>query len=245
MGSSPIVELRQYTLRPGRREVLIDLFDAELAEGQRQSGIDVIGQFRDMDDPNRFVWLRGFPDMHERARGLADFYDGPVWKAHREAANATMVDVDDVLLLRPARAGSAFTLGDHDGTRPRGLVGVTILQLEAPAEQTEIIPFFEHSIARIVGDGGGSILGYFVTEASRNTYPRLPVREGEHVFVWCAGFADGATLDRVAHEANAARAPASNQAPRMLRLEPTPRSLLHAGTPTCSALGSPTRKERR
>jgi hypothetical protein len=31
-GWSPIVELRQYTLRPNRRDVLIDLFDARLVE---------------------------------------------------------------------------------------------------------------------------------------------------------------------------------------------------------------------
>ncbi len=28
------------------------------------------------------------------------------------------------------------------------------------------------------------------TEASANTFPRLPVREGEHAFVWLARFAD-------------------------------------------------------
>ena len=32
---------------------------------------------------------------------LAAFYDGPVWRAHRDEANATMIDSDDVLLLRP------------------------------------------------------------------------------------------------------------------------------------------------
>jgi NIPSNAP. len=59
------------------------------------------GQFADADDADRFVWLRGFADMAARARALAAFYDGPVWRAHREEANATMIDSDDVLLLRP------------------------------------------------------------------------------------------------------------------------------------------------
>jgi hypothetical protein len=31
-----------------------------------------------------------------------------------------------------------------------------------------------------------------VTEPSENTFPALPVREGEHVFVWFASFADDA-----------------------------------------------------
>src|SRR5438034_9490808 len=106
----PVVELRRYTLRPGARETLIELFDRELVETQEGAGMAVIGQFRDLDEPDRFVWLRGFPDMDARARALAAFYGGPVWKEHGRAANATMVDSDDVLLLSPARPGSGFAL---------------------------------------------------------------------------------------------------------------------------------------
>src|SRR5580698_2965519 len=105
---SPIVELRQYTLHPGMRDVLIDLFDREFIESQETLGMAVIGQFRDVDDPDRFVWLRGFHDMATRADGLKGFYCGPVWKEHRDAANATMIDSDNVLLLRPAQPESGF-----------------------------------------------------------------------------------------------------------------------------------------
>jgi hypothetical protein len=52
-----IVELRQYTLRPGQRDVLINLFDREFVETQGAVGIAILGQFRDLDNPNRFVWL--------------------------------------------------------------------------------------------------------------------------------------------------------------------------------------------
>ncbi len=56
-----IVELRQYTLREGRRDELIDLFDREFVETQEQLGIAVLGQFRDLDRPDRFVWLTRSP----------------------------------------------------------------------------------------------------------------------------------------------------------------------------------------
>src|SRR5258707_11972609 len=72
----PIVELRQYTLHPEKRDALIDLFEREFIETQEAVGIQVIGQFRDVDDPNRFVWLRGFRDMASRAKALQDFYGG-------------------------------------------------------------------------------------------------------------------------------------------------------------------------
>jgi hypothetical protein len=96
-----VLELRQYTLHAGARETLISLFESEFIQPQETLGMAVFGPFRDLNDPNRFVWMRGFPDMVERKRMLAAFYGGPVWIAHREAANATMLDSDNVLLLRP------------------------------------------------------------------------------------------------------------------------------------------------
>src|SRR5215472_3645099 len=98
----PVVELRQYTLHPGQRDVLINLFDREFVETQEAVGMPILGQFRDLANPDRFVWLRGFHDMPQRAFALNEFYSGPAWKANSSEANATMVDVDNVLLLRPA-----------------------------------------------------------------------------------------------------------------------------------------------
>jgi hypothetical protein len=75
-----IVELRQYTLRPGARETLIELFEREFVAGQQAVGIAVGGRFRDLDDPDRFVWMRAFPDMAQRRCALEAFYSGPVWR---------------------------------------------------------------------------------------------------------------------------------------------------------------------
>src|SRR5262249_563053 len=96
-----IVELRQYTLRPGKRELLIELFDRDLIEPQETAGMCVIGQFRDLDRPDVFTWLRGFESMPQRRAALSAFYEGPVWARHQDAANSTMIDSDNVRLLRP------------------------------------------------------------------------------------------------------------------------------------------------
>src|SRR5437763_17219991 len=87
----PIIELRQYTLHPGQRDVLIDLFDREFVETQEDVGMRVIGQFRNAEHANQFAWLRGFADMESRPHGLQAFYGGPGWAEHRNAANATMI----------------------------------------------------------------------------------------------------------------------------------------------------------
>src|SRR5438046_10581759 len=96
----PVVELRQYTLHPGKRDVLIELLDHEFIEPQEALGITVIGQFRDLDHQDRFVWLRGFRDMTLRAKALSDFYGGPVWIMPREASSPTMTDSECALVLR-------------------------------------------------------------------------------------------------------------------------------------------------
>ena len=51
--------------------------------------------------PGPVVWLRAFPDLARRAPALAAFYGGPVWAEHREAANATMIDSENVLSSDP------------------------------------------------------------------------------------------------------------------------------------------------
>jgi len=96
-----VVELRRYTLHPGRRDDLIELFEREFVETQEAVGLQVLATFIDPARPDTFVWLRGFAGMAERLQGLQAFYGGPVWQRHRDAANATMIDSDDVLLLRP------------------------------------------------------------------------------------------------------------------------------------------------
>ena len=87
----PVVELRQYTLHAGRRDELIELFESCLVEPQEDAGMHLLGQFHDLDDPDRFVWLRGFADMTARRDALTAFYlEGECGRDHRGAANATM-----------------------------------------------------------------------------------------------------------------------------------------------------------
>ncbi len=262
-GWSPIVELRRYRLHPGQREVLIELFDRAFVEPQEQAGMRIIGQFRDLDAPDTFTWLRGFPDMPRRAASLAAFYDGPVWRANRDRANATMVDSDDVLLLRPARPSSAFTPaasrpppGADDG-RHRGVVEATILHLAASADPSGILPRFEREVMPVVAAAGGTLLGYFVTEPGANTFPRLPIREGEQVLVWFVGFPDpdrvacggaawaGGTAAGMAEAERPAGLAGLRRAPQVLRLTPTARSLLTGRSPACVAMSPMTATDRK
>lgn len=235
---SPVVELRQYTLHPGRRDALIDVFDNHLVESQEETGMKVIGQFRDLDRPDRFVWLRGFDDMESRRASLSAFYGGPIWAEHKDAANATMISSDDVLLLGPAWPGSAFDLaGAERGRRDLAgaIVAARIFHVE-PAGEADFVELFRNEAAPLLADLGAPLLAAFVTEHAENSFPRLPVRADENVFAAFFRFADPAAHAR--HETALADSAAwqgdllprlqrhFSRQPETLRLARTERSLL-------------------
>ncbi|MFN9471601.1 NIPSNAP family protein [Acidovorax sp.] len=233
-----IVELRQYTLHPGQREVLIDLFDREFLETQEREGMRVIGQFRDLDRPDLFVWLRGFAGMAARKQALEAFYGGPVWAAHRDAANATMVDSDNVLLLQPAWPGAADGLPvdraapGASGAAP-GLLDATVFHLREPATPA-LLDYCRERMGPTLRAGGARHTAWYASDASPNTFPRLPVREGEHVLLGLALFDGTNALDAFAQsgawqrEVAQGLAPWLSRAPEAHRLQPTARSALHA-----------------
>jgi hypothetical protein len=240
----PIVELRQYTTFPGQRDALIALFDREFVETQEATGMHILAQLRDHNDPNRFVWLRGFSDMPSRARALTGFYSGPVWKAHRKAANATMYDSSNVLLLRPSRDGAGFALADlrrpPRGASPgtTGFVVITIYYFARPVGD-DFVRLFADTLRPLFARAGATILAELVSEHSENTFPALPVREGENAFVWIARHDS-----RQAYERHLARLAADprwsrelfarlygqlSRPPEVVMLEPTARSLIGRG----------------
>jgi quinol monooxygenase YgiN len=235
---SPVVELRQYTLHPGKRDALIDIFDGYLVEPQEETGMKVIGQFRDLDRDDRFVWLRGFDNMEVRRASLNAFYGGPVWAKHKDAANATMISSDDVLLLAPAWLGSAFDLAGAERGRRNpadAIVTARIFHVE-PAGEADFVELFRKEAAPLLADLGAPLLAAFVTEHAENSFPRLPVRVDENVFVAFFRFTDAAAYER--HQAALAGSNAwsvdllprlqrhFSRPPETLRLARTERSLL-------------------
>ncbi|WP_134741130.1 NIPSNAP family protein [Nocardioides sp. 503] len=158
-----VVELRQYTLHPGRRDELVELFDRELVETQEACGMWVLGQFRDLERPDRFVWLRGFTDMEGRRRALEAFYGGPVWGRHADAANATMAEFDDVYLLAPDGA-----IEVADSRTPPGA---------AHGELSVTVYDGRPDLPR------GQALAVLVGLDAANTFPALPLRDDGDVTV--------------------------------------------------------------
>jgi quinol monooxygenase YgiN len=212
-----IIELRQYTLHPGRRDELVELFEREFVESQEELGARIVGTFRDVGDPDRFVWVRSFPDVATRRAALAGFYGGPVWREHGPAANATMVDFSDVLLLEPVGPGfpdaprAAVGAGAPGPTRVLVVVRTGAGLAPAAADAERLL-----GVAPVVA----------ATAPHPDDFPALPVRD-EQAVVWFASYPGAAAVrearDRLAAEPGWRAGAASVQ---LLELEPTARSAL-------------------
>ena len=236
-----VVELRQYTLHDGARERLIQLFEDQFIESQEALGIRVFGPFRDLEDPNRFVWLRGFPDMNHRTLMLSAFYDGPVWRAHCDAANGTMIDSDNVLLLRPIQRrsdNSDVANGLDMGLLHRSALVVANIHYVDRSAIENFAQFFESTMSHALRIAGAHVIAAFETEAATNTFSRLPVREGETVLIWLTAFRDARHFE--GHVAALRDSPdwrkhapqdvlrQFSRKPEVLRLTPTPRAQLRS-----------------
>ncbi|MBA2888800.1 NIPSNAP family protein [Nonomuraea soli] len=155
-----IYEWRRYTLRPGLRDSFVSLFERHFVESQEEAGIGLVAMFEDLDRPDVIHWIRKFRDMEVRRHALESFYlHSPAWKEHRDAANATMIDSDDVLLLRAS----------------------------APVHATG--PLFEAAICHVTPDVPPEALREFTwhSEHAENTFPALPVRSDANVAIRLTG----------------------------------------------------------
>lgn len=227
-----IVELRQYAMRKGRREALVTMFEEKFIESQEALGSTVLGTFRDLDNPDRFVWLRGFETPWTRHDALDGFYTGPVWQANRTAANATIADSDDVLQLAPIKA---FDLAG----RTRAPVGSTAASTAvitatvcpiAKGDEAAFAARFAGDVAPALAAAGAPVLAAFASDPGPNSYPRLPIREDVTAFVWFQAFPHEQAERLFAAGPGAAfslaLAPHLTGPIQVQRLQPTARSLI-------------------
>lgn len=230
-----VLELRQYKIVDGRRDAFIEFFEDRLIEGQEAVSMRLIGQFKDHDDPRRFVWLRAFADMASRERALTEFYFGPVWAAERGGANPMLEDNDNVLLLRPAAADLALAPSPRQQTDTPSAVWAIIQYLwKAPEEG--FADLFRSEMKPLLEAGGIDVVGAYVPLDEPNNFPRLPVRAETKLFVW---FVRGTSHEMIEKSLRNVRSSGpwqtavsgplelANERPaQILRLDPTPRSAL-------------------
>lgn len=108
-----IIEVRTYRTKPGLRDRFIAFFEERSIPALRAEGMTVLGPMLDLEDPDTFVWLRGFPSLEERDRMKSAFYDGDLWKNELEAIAMPMLESYSAVLTQTT-AGFVDDLVDGD-----------------------------------------------------------------------------------------------------------------------------------
>lgn len=220
----PLVELRSYEIVPGGLDAFVDHFEAHLVETQSIVGMHVVGQFRAVDDPDRFVWIRHFPAAGARGAALRAFYGGPHWAEHGPRANDLMVDHTDVHLLAVDRSSPPFPAGGADAADPGALAGGTptvvaaLYEVDAPSALPPALAQAMDDALR--GADGVAEHARLVSAGVDNDFPRLPVHLHRRA-VWLVSDVDGGTRASAAAGGAARRAGLPH---RVVRLRPTDRS---------------------
>jgi len=221
---SQLVELRNYQLKPDALDEFVEHFERRFVESQNELGMDILGIFRHLDEPDRFVWVRRYLEPSRRAAALTEFYTGPVWKQYGPRANEMMLDVDDVHLVEPDASLPKFPLASGEGEAEGETTVVAALYELGPSEG-DIPAELATAMTASIGGTAPEVreLGRLVTSAWPNDFPALPIHEDVRVGLWL--LADG---DRGAPSSNLAATVASKtgHAVVVLHLAPTARSTL-------------------
>ena len=75
-----LIELREYTVRPGKRDEWVRMMETEIIPFQIQNGIAVLGSFVCEDNDGIYVWMRRFDDEADRVAKYAAVYESEHWK---------------------------------------------------------------------------------------------------------------------------------------------------------------------
>jgi hypothetical protein len=217
---TPIVELRRYRLHHGRRDELIELFEDRFIESQEAVGARVLGTFRVAEEPDTFLWLRAFSHMAARRHALEAFYGGPVWRFHRDAANATMIDSNDVHLLRAIAPETGVQLPPRRPAPGERRPAQSFRLMVSELRYAEGLGSYHLWLRLFLRKAGADPLASFGTLPAENNYPALPVWRNRPVHV--ALIAGDAVVPPLPDEL----AGMLRGAQEVLTLQPTARSLV-------------------
>ena len=87
-----LVELRVYTLKPGKRPAFQQRFEAEILPMLERFGVEVVRAGPSLHDEVSFHLIRRFSSLAEREAQLARFYGSEEWRTQHDAEVMGMID---------------------------------------------------------------------------------------------------------------------------------------------------------
>lgn len=185
-----LFELRSYAMANGQRDVLNTMFEKHFLDAYEAAGARILGVFFDAENPDRWVWIRAFPDPAARARALKGFYTSDAWVALRGPANRTIRSSTDAILLT-ARLGS-FEMLQAPAVRtarpPQSVFECARCFLKKGQDQEQVASFVQQEMLPVLEKLGAMPVAVLVNSNEPNLYPQARLRGGE-TLVWFLRFA--------------------------------------------------------
>jgi hypothetical protein len=230
-----VIEFRRYVIKEGARAQFASYFESYFPEAFQQMGAFIFGQLLNRRNPAEFVWIRGFHNMDDRAKLNQAFYSGPLWKEHSSKMNVRMIDIANVLLLKPLTPERGIVvLPAVDPVREeKGAQGVVVAQIFA-VKGGDVDAFAQNAEKTFAGyrDAGAREAGVLVTLDAPNNFPGLPFRTDGPYLVWLGIFKDNLMLEKsfnpLAERASIALSSTNllRGSPELIVLDPSNRSRL-------------------
>ena len=190
-----VVELRNYVLKPGRRERFTKYFEQHFTQSQVDLGGHPLNWFKVDGAPDNFLWVRGFTDMASRSRFLPAFYYGPVWKQYGAEANSMLANNDNVYLLTPLtlnngvlQTGTAINTSLLKANKGVAVVDFYIANTKLDKLKAAFVKYYLPAFK------AAGIANYtlWVSEPEKNDFPRLPVFQDGNLLVVITFYKDEA-----------------------------------------------------
>lgn len=101
-----LFELRQYRVRPDRRDEWVELMEKVIIPFQASKGMVIVGSFVAEEEPDLYVWIRRFESEEDRQRLYAAVYESDRWKNEIVPRIGELLDRDQMVVTRllPTRA---------------------------------------------------------------------------------------------------------------------------------------------
>ncbi len=94
------IELRQYRLRPGKREEWIEYMEGEIIPFQISKGMVVVGSFVGEEEEDLYVWIRRFDSEEQREQLYAAVYEDEEWTSVIGPKVGTLIDREQIVVKR-------------------------------------------------------------------------------------------------------------------------------------------------
>jgi hypothetical protein len=95
-----LFELRQYRMKPGKKDEWVRLMEEEIIPFQTAKGMVIIGSWVGETEEDLYVWMRRFDSEEERLRLYEAVYQSDRWKNDIGPRVGELIDRSQIVVTR-------------------------------------------------------------------------------------------------------------------------------------------------